>query len=112
MKKVTLISMAALACAASLLSFKAKQNTGSKPEFAVMKIIEPVGGGVFLSPGLFLSYGNGKTETAEFETLTFKKAPRNAETIQAYFVRLSREGYHLITATGGDYHTIYVFEKE
>ncbi|HLG33616.1 MAG TPA: hypothetical protein VI757_01945 [Bacteroidia bacterium] len=110
----TKIIAAAILIAASLTilySFKAQQGSEEKADFAVIKVLEPISG-VLMSAGIFLSYGNGKTETAEFESLTYKKAPRNAETLHSYFVRMKKEGYKLKAATGGDYNSTYIFEKE
>jgi hypothetical protein len=110
----TKITAAAILIAASLTilySFKAQQGSEEKSDFAIIKVIEPLPLSNYIAT-FILTYGNGKSETADFENITPKKALRNSETLHSYFVRLKKEGYKLKSVTGGDIVSTYIFEKE
>ena len=111
MKSRILLSAVAVFACISLFSFMNKQTQSSSSEFVTIRTFEPMSGGL-ANPALIVSYGNGKTEKIDLKKVNATTAGENANVLIDQLNKLSKEGYKLKTATGGDYANTYVLVKE
>lgn len=86
-------------------------QTTEASSILVMRVFEPhtIGLG---QPMILLTYGPGKTEEILLKKVNKDNAAFNAEVLQKTLERLKAEGYVLMTATGGDFYSTYIFERK
>lgn len=56
-------------------------------------------------------YPDGTVETIAVGTIRVTEAENNAKTINKLFNKLGSDGFELVSSTGGEYYSRYVFKK-
>jgi hypothetical protein len=111
MKKVFLALLFLFATQTTFAQSEPTPTPATELRILVMRVFEPHTIGIG-QPMILLTYGPGRTEEILLKKVNKDNAAFNAEVLQKTMERIKNEGYVLMTATGGDFFSTYIFEKK